>query len=43
MRFIFELAIGTTTYFHGCVTPIVVSPEQKQVINWLFGNCYANN
>ncbi len=24
---------GTTTYFHGCVTPIVVSPEQKQVIN----------
>ena len=24
---------GTTTYFHGCVTPIVVSPNQKQVIN----------
>ena len=24
---------GTTTYFHGCVTPIVVSPHQKQVIN----------
>ncbi len=24
---------GTTTYFHGCVTPIIVSPNQKQVIN----------
>lgn len=24
---------GTTTYFHGCVTPRVVSPNQKQVIN----------
>lgn len=24
---------GTTTYFHGCVTPRVVSPKQKQVIN----------
>ena len=24
---------GTTTYFHGCVTPVVVSPNQKQVIN----------
>ena len=24
---------GTTTYFHECVTPIVVSPHQKQVIN----------
>ena len=24
---------GTTTYFHGCVTPMVVSPKQKQVIN----------
>ena len=24
---------GTTTYFHRCVTPIVVSPNQKQVIN----------
>lgn len=24
---------GTTTYFHGCVTPIGVSPKQKQVIN----------
>ncbi|OYE00554.1 ISNCY family transposase [Nostoc sp. 'Peltigera membranacea cyanobiont' 232] len=24
---------GATTYFHGCVTPIVVSPNQKQVIN----------
>ncbi len=24
---------GTTTYFHGCVTPIVVSPNQKQVIS----------
>ena len=23
---------GSTTYFHGCVTPIVVSPNQKQVI-----------
>ena len=28
-----RIADGTTTYFHGCVTPIVVSPEQKQVIN----------
>jgi hypothetical protein len=24
---------GTTTYFHGCITPIIVSPNQKQVIN----------
>ena len=24
---------GTTTYFHSCVTPILVSPNQKQVIN----------
>lgn len=24
---------GTLTYFHGCVTPIIVSPNQKQVIN----------
>lgn len=24
---------GTTTYFHGCVTPVIVSPNQKQVIN----------
>lgn len=24
---------GTTTYFHGCVTPVVVSPNRKQVIN----------
>ena len=24
---------GTTTYFHGCVTPIVVSPDRKQVIS----------
>ena len=24
---------GTKTYFHGCVTPIVVSPNKKQVIN----------
>jgi hypothetical protein len=24
---------GTKTYFHGCVTPVVVSPNQKQVIN----------
>jgi hypothetical protein len=23
---------GSITYFHGCVTPIVVSPNQKQVI-----------
>jgi hypothetical protein len=25
---------GTTTYFHGCVTPVIVSPNQKQVINF---------
>jgi hypothetical protein len=24
---------GTTTYFHGCVTTVIVSPNQKQVIN----------
>ncbi len=24
---------GTTTYFHSCVTPIVVSPNRKEVIN----------
>jgi hypothetical protein len=24
---------GTTTYFHGCVTPVIVSPNQKQVIS----------
>lgn len=24
---------GTTTYFHGCVTPIIVSPNKKQVIS----------
>ena len=24
---------GTTTYFHGCVTPTVVSPNRKQVIS----------
>lgn len=24
---------GTTTYFHACVTPVVVSPQRKQVIN----------
>ncbi len=24
---------GTTTYFHGCVTPVVVSPNRKQVIS----------
>ncbi len=24
---------GTTTYFHSCITPIVVSPNRKQVIN----------
>jgi len=24
---------GSTTYFHGCVTPVVVSPNRKQVIN----------
>ncbi|MBO3459298.1 ISNCY family transposase [Aetokthonos hydrillicola CCALA 1050] len=24
---------GTMTYFHGCVTPLVVSPNKKQVIN----------
>ncbi len=24
---------GTTTYFHSCVTPVVVSPNRKQVIN----------
>jgi hypothetical protein len=25
---------GTTTYFHGCVTPVIVSPNHKQVINF---------
>ncbi|BBD63876.1 hypothetical protein NIES4072_24680 [Nostoc commune NIES-4072] len=25
---------GTTTYFHGCVTPVMVSPNQKQVKNY---------
>ena len=24
---------GTTTYFHGCIIPVVVSPDKKQVIN----------
>ena len=24
---------GTTTYFHACVTPVIVSPQRKQVIN----------
>ena len=24
---------GTTTYFHSCVTPVMVSPNRKQVIN----------
>ena len=24
---------GTTTYFHSCVTPMVVSPNRKQVLN----------
>ena len=24
---------GTTTYFHSCVTPMVVSPSRKQVLN----------
>lgn len=24
---------GTTTYFHACIIPVVVSPNKKQVIN----------
>lgn len=24
---------GTTTYFHGCIIPVIVSPNKKQVIN----------
>ena len=24
---------GTTAYFHACITPIIVSPNKKQVIN----------
>ena len=24
---------GTTTYFHGCINPVIVSPNRKEVIN----------